>query len=109
MGKNPARLNQKQVDVLEWILDECPEGVFTGYEHRATARALETRGLVTISGKGRTWAAAITDAGRKWLAAPPAEVLPDESDADRLIVQVQEAGGRLVLPVHEKSIAALTH
>ncbi|WP_062980620.1 hypothetical protein [Nocardia anaemiae] len=96
MGKNPAQLNQKQVDVLEWILNGCPEGVFTGYEHRAIARALERRGLITISGKGRTWAAAITDVGRKWHEAP-AKVMPDEADADRLIVQVQEAGGRLVL------------
>ncbi|RDI53323.1 hypothetical protein [Nocardia mexicana] len=97
MGKNPAQLNQKQVEVLQWVLDGCPEGVFTGFEHRATARALERRGLITITGKRRTWAAAITDVGRKWLAAPPVAVLRDESDADRLIVEVQEAGGRLVL------------
>ncbi|MGY1868205.1 MULTISPECIES: hypothetical protein [Nocardia] len=102
MGKNPAHLNQKQVGVLEWILSRCPDGVFTDHEHRITARALERRGLITISGKGHTWAAAITDAGRQWHAAPPADVLPDESDADRLIARVLAADGRLVLQQDRK-------
>ncbi|ASF10906.2 hypothetical protein NBRGN_065_00420 [Nocardia brasiliensis NBRC 14402] len=98
MGKNPAQLNQKQADVLGWIIDGCPDGVFSDPEHRITARALERRGLVTISGKGSTWAAVITDMGRKWHAEPPAAVLPDEADADRLIARVLEAGDCLVLP-----------
>lgn len=33
--------------------------------------------------------------GQKWHISPP--VLPDESDAERLIARVHEAGGRLVL------------
>ncbi len=42
MGKNPAQLNQKQVDVLQWIRDGCPDGIYTdGYEHRIVARALQ--------------------------------------------------------------------
>ncbi|PPJ27827.1 hypothetical protein C5E45_16355 [Nocardia nova] len=97
MGNNPVRLTRKQVDVLEWILNGCQDGVFTGYEYRATARALERRGLISISGKGSTWAATITDAGRKWHEASPTEEPAGESDADRLIAQVQKAGGRLVL------------
>ncbi|WP_433625786.1 hypothetical protein [Nocardia sp. CA-120079] len=43
MGKNPAQLNQQQADVLGWIIDGCPDGVFTDHEHRITARALEPR------------------------------------------------------------------
>ncbi|WP_020013346.1 hypothetical protein [Promicromonospora sukumoe] len=99
MGKNPAQLNQKQVDVLRWIDDGCPDGVYVdGYEHRIVARALQNRGLVTISGRGPTWSARVTKAGRQWQAAPPAVVLPDESEADRLIGRVLDAGGRLTLP-----------
>ncbi|WP_433625783.1 hypothetical protein [Nocardia sp. CA-120079] len=45
----------------------------------------------------------ITDAGRKWHAAPPAAVLPDESDADRLIARVLAAGERLVLE-HDREV-----
>lgn len=55
MGKNPAQLSQKQVDVLRWISDGCPSGVYTeGYEHRIVAKALERRGFVAISGHGPT-------------------------------------------------------
>jgi hypothetical protein len=99
MGTNPAQLNQQQVDVLRWIKDGCPTGVYEdGYEHRIIARALESRDLVTIAGRGPTWSATITDAGLAWEAAPPAEVLPPSSEADRLVERVLEAGSRLLLP-----------
>jgi hypothetical protein len=98
MGKNPAQLSQKQVDVLGWIGDGCPDGVYVdGYEHRIVARALERRGLVTITGRGESWRAVIIEAGRTRQAAPPAPVLPPESDADVLIDRVLAAGGRLLL------------
>ena len=106
MGKNPAQLNQKQVDVLEWIKDGCPDGVYQdGYEHRIIARALEHRGLITISGRGVTWSASITPAGAAWLAAPPAPVLPPDSDADLLIDRVLAADGRLVLAPDREVVA----
>ena len=105
MGKNPEQLNQKQVDVLRWIGGGCPAGKYAdGYEHRIIARALLRRGLVKISGQGSTWTASITKAGRQWLAAPPAGVLPDDSEADRLIARVLDAGGRLVLPKNEDGV-----
>lgn len=99
MAKNPAQLNQKQLDVLQWIRDGCPQGIYSeGNEHKIIAWALERRGLITITGARRTWAAKITDAGKQWQAAPPAPVLPDHSAADRLVSQVLAAGGRLILP-----------
>lgn len=99
MPKNQQQLTQKQLDVLKWVRDGCPEGVYTdGWEHRISARALERRGLVSIGGRGPTWVATITSDGRAWLASPPvADVLPDESEADRLIDQVLEAGGSLAI------------
>jgi hypothetical protein len=96
VAKNPNQLSQKQVDVLEWVRDGCPDGVYAeGWEHRIVARALERRNLVSIGGRGASWVATITAAGRAWLEAPPAAILSEEPDADRLISQVQEAGGSL--------------
>lgn len=96
--KKPQQLNQKQVDVLGWIRDGCPDGVYTeGWEHRIVARALERRGLVSVGGRGPTWVASITTAGRARLDSPPTEVevVPEDSEADRLIADVIEAGGTL--------------
>ena len=98
MGRNPSQLSQKQVDVLTWVKDGCPSGVFDGYEHRIVARGLHNRGFVTVTGRGPTWDARITDAGRTWVAAPPAAVLPNQSAADGLVARVVAAGGRLQLP-----------
>lgn len=99
MGKNPAQLSQNQIDVLRWIKEGCPGGVYEqGYEHRIIARALERRGLVIISGRGPAWSATIAEAGLAWEAAPPAAVALPESEADQLIERVLEAGGRLLLP-----------
>ena len=61
MGRNPAWLNQKQVEVLRWVEDGCPiGGDEEGYERRITARALERRGLIAIKGHGASWSASIT-------------------------------------------------
>lgn len=60
-------LNGTQVRVLSWIRAGCPDGVYEfGYSHRLSARALESRGLVKISGHGESWTVRLTDAGRDW-------------------------------------------
>lgn len=106
MGKNSAQLNSNQIAVLGWIRDGCPDSVYTdGYEHRIIARSLERRGFVSISGRGRTWTATITDAGRQFNDAPPGGVVPDESEADRLIASVIEAG-QVVLPEDREVVKA---
>ncbi|WP_448810378.1 hypothetical protein [Agromyces bauzanensis] len=111
MAKNPEHLNQKQVDVLAWIDDGCPVGVYEqGYEHRIIARALERRGLVSIQGRGPSWSVTITDSGRAWKSAPPTNIEPDESEADQLITRVLEADGHLLLAddrEEEKALARL--
>ena len=63
-------LNQPQLAVLRWVADGCPDGVMDGSTHRISAAALRSRGLIRVSGRGRTWSATITDAGRAYLASP---------------------------------------
>ncbi|GAT73022.1 hypothetical protein MHM582_1502 [Microbacterium sp. HM58-2] len=61
-------LNDDQLAVLRWVGDGRPQGVYEdGYEHRITARALERRGLVKVSGHGRSWTATLTAGGRYYL------------------------------------------
>ncbi len=106
MGRNKARLNEKQVEVLEWIKGGCPSsGPEDDYRRRITARALERRGLVRVRGHGESWVATVTKAGLGWQQAHP-EPRPDESEVDALIERVQAADGRLELPKGEDIRAA---
>jgi hypothetical protein len=57
-------VNARQLEVLKWIAEGCPDDVMTGDTHKVTARALESRGLVKVSGSGASWKAQTTDAGR---------------------------------------------
>ena len=101
MAEKLVRLNKKQIDVLHWVRGGCPDGIFTkGYEHRAIARALERRGLVAITGRGPSWRALVTDAGKTWQDTPREEANEPTSEAepDKLIRQVLDAGGTLILP-----------
>lgn len=61
-------LNERQLAVLRWIADGCPPGVFEGHIYKRTAGSLRDRKLVTISRAGGNWSAALTDAGRHYLA-----------------------------------------
>lgn len=96
-------LTEKQVDVLRWISDGCPDGVWTDNFHRITAAALRTRGFVKTTGRGPTWAATITSAGREYLAQvdsndPPAPRQPNGSITQQLVDDVIAAGGVLRVP-----------
>jgi hypothetical protein len=61
-------LNARQLDVLRWIADGCPEEVMVGTSHKRTATALHDRRLVKVSKRGGTWSATVTDIGRHYLA-----------------------------------------
>ncbi|MGO2654642.1 MAG: hypothetical protein ACTH93_02230 [Pseudoclavibacter sp.] len=70
--------NEAQLKVLAWVRDGCPDGVYSPTDplHRASARALVHRDLVTVSGKRKTWKAAITEDGLYYLehgSYPPKE------------------------------------
>jgi hypothetical protein len=61
-------LNNRQVDVLRWVSEGCPEGRWTNSSFKTTAAALEWRGLVSVTKRGGVWAATITSAGTYYLA-----------------------------------------
>jgi len=63
-----APLNERQVEVLRWISDGCPEGRWTNLSYKTTAGALEWRGLVTVSKRGGIWSASILPPGTAYLA-----------------------------------------
>jgi hypothetical protein len=75
------RVNDRQLDVLRWIADGCPEGKWPAedFSYKTSAIALNSRGLVSIKGHGRTWSATVTDAGAHFLehgTYPPSDTPP---------------------------------
>lgn len=63
-----APLNDRQIDVLRWISEGCPDGRWTDFTFKTTAAALASRRLVSISKRGGTWSAALLAAGERYLA-----------------------------------------
>jgi hypothetical protein len=59
-------LNTRQLDVLRWISDGCPDGRWTDCTYKTTANSLENRRLVTVTKKGG-WNATIDPAGVYYL------------------------------------------
>jgi hypothetical protein len=96
-------LNEPQVRLLRWIADGCPAGVMEGESHRISAAALRSRGLVAISGRGPTWDASVTRAGREYLEHvdgpnPPVPRQANVSVTQQLVDDVIAAGGSLRVP-----------
>lgn len=61
------RLTDRQVEILRWIADGCPERSWPDETHKHTARALQSRGLAEVSRRRKVWAATITEAGKYYL------------------------------------------
>lgn len=98
MGRNAEWLSDKQVGALEWVRSGCPSDESeVDVERRIVARSLHRRGLITIKGRGETWAASITEAGLAWQATHRVAKV-DQAEADDLIRRVVTASGRLELP-----------
>lgn len=60
-------LNDLQLEILTWIRDGTPDGVYEDYRPRIVARALHNRGLVDVSGHGKNWRATLTTDGAHYL------------------------------------------
>lgn len=96
-------LTERQVEVLRWVGNGCRDGVMPDLHHRISAAALRSRGLVTTRGRGPSWSARITAAGREYLESvdgtePPVPRQANVSVTQQLVDDVIRAGGRLVLP-----------
>lgn len=96
-------LNEDQLAVLRWIADGCADRVMDGYSHRVSAAALRRRGLVETSGRGPSWAAKATAAGREYLecssgANAPVPRQANVSVTEQLVKDVIAAGGSLRRP-----------
>lgn len=106
-------VSARQLDVLRWIAEGTPQRDWPDYTHRTTAKALQSRGLVKVRGRGPSWTAEVTDLGERILngeqvpAVPPKppgpaaapRVTPVEVDPAELLQRVRDAPGRrLVIP-----------
>lgn len=60
-------LNHRQLEVLRWISDGCPDGRWTDFTFKTTAAALASRRLVSVSKRGGVWSAALLPAGDHYL------------------------------------------
>lgn len=93
-------MNQAQLDLLQWVADGSPDGVYEGFDHHVSAAALRRRGLVRTTGHGERWKVVLTDAGRNYLAGskeasaePPRQA--NVSVTQQLVDDVIGAGGVL--------------
>jgi hypothetical protein len=60
-------LSARQIRVLKWISDGCPEGVWSDFTYKTTAYALASRGLVKVVRRRDNWSAAVTEDGELYL------------------------------------------
>src|SRR5699024_10401685 len=101
MTETIKQLTARQLEILKWIAEGCPEGVYIndGYGHRITARLLAGSGMVTITGRGESWTATITAKGRAILAnaASTKATYPGPSQATDLYQQTLTAKGKLTI------------
>lgn len=63
---NP-RLNERQLEVLRWIGDGCPQRHWESDTYKHSAVALRNRKLATVKGHGPRWTATITESGIYYL------------------------------------------
>lgn len=96
-------LTQKQVLLLRWIAEGCPDAVLDDPYHRISVAALRNRGLVKTSGRGPMWTATVTKVGREYLAQvegpdPPTPREANVSVTQQLVNAVLAAGGALRVP-----------
>lgn len=65
--RRDAALSTRQVEVLRWISQGCPEGVWPDFTYKTTTYALAARNLVKVDRRHGSWSAVLTAAGRFYL------------------------------------------
>ncbi len=84
-------LTARQLDVLRWVADGCVGHSWPDDSHKLTARALESRGLLRVRRKDKTWHATVSECGQYYLdhgrypepATPPTAALTRPSSIDQ--------------------------
>jgi hypothetical protein len=99
-------LTEQQVAIPPVDRRRLSRRVMEGTLHRISAGALRNRGLVTTSGRGPTWSAKATAAGREYLREvdgpnPPVPRKANVSVTRQLIDDIVAAGGTLRVPQSE--------
>jgi hypothetical protein len=107
-------LSSRQLQVLRWISEGCPDGVWSDFSYKTSAYALSARGLVVVRRRRKKWAATITQEGAFYLAhghyrsdlergVASAAVPPRDPDddiaglAEHLVAELQSANGNVVV------------
>lgn len=67
MPRRIAPLSQRQVDVLRWVAEGCPDGVWRDFSYKHTAYAIAGRGLILVQRRRDAWRASVTKHGRSYL------------------------------------------
>lgn len=67
MVNRAAPINARQLKVLKWIADGCPDGVMKDYTYKTTATALQGRRLVAVTRKRGVWQAQLTAVGSYYI------------------------------------------
>jgi hypothetical protein len=57
----------RQLEVLRWVANGCPQDAWSDDTHKHSARALEARGLVAVSRHQGIWHAVLRPAGQHYL------------------------------------------
>lgn len=111
-------VNERQKHVLEWIGQGCPAGVMPDDTYKATAVALQSRRLITVTKRPGKWSAVLTEAGEHFVqhGEYPAGHWDDPTEpvneyrrkharpvtalapVDQLVADLLANGGRLTIP-----------
>lgn len=67
MVRRYAPLSERQVEVLTWVADGCPERAWSDFSYKRTTYALADRGLVSVGRRRHSWSAHVTEQGRYYL------------------------------------------
>jgi hypothetical protein len=101
-------INARQLEILQWIADGCPDAVMKDFTYKTTAVALQGRRLVTVSRKGGIWRATITEAGRYYLqhgTCPPVEHTSSQPPAVSVKTTSAARKANALLPASSASAA----
>ena len=100
----------RQLEVLRWVADGCPQDAWPDDTHKHSARALEARGLVAVSRRQGIWHAVLRPAGQHYLDhgcypnAPTAATAPRRPALERPQPRPQ-LPGRPAAPAENASAA----